>query len=185
MTRIAGGKAFNVETRTVFAIYFWFNRAYRSHPMPHQLEGYKLAEQTRTDYRKWTRAMLALGGVAVFVAFWVILFLMYDYGAEGKSRITFGAEAFNNLTTWLRTPQLGKFQELMAIFIGFGIAFLLQWLECAYPGGRSIPSPSPSPRPGRSTSSGDPSSSPGYSNPSSSATADEAASTDCSHSSSA
>jgi hypothetical protein len=133
MTRIAGGKAFNVETRTVFAIYYWFNRAYRSHPMPHQLEGYKLAEQTRTDYRKWTAAMLSMGAVAVFVAFWVILHLMYDFGAEGKSRITFGAEAYNNLTTWLKTPQVAKFEELMAVAVGFGIAFLLQWLRVRLP----------------------------------------------------
>jgi hypothetical protein len=133
MTRIAGGKSFSVETRTVFAIYFWFNRAYRSHPMPHQLEGYKLAEQTRTDYRKWTAAMLGLGAVAVFVAFWVILALMYDYGAEGKSVGSFGAEAFNNLTTWLKTPQVAKFEELMAAVVGFGVAFLLQWLRVRLP----------------------------------------------------
>jgi len=133
MTRIAGGKAFNVETRTVFAIYFWFNRAYRSHPMPHQLEGYKLAEQTKSDYRKWTAAMLGLGAFAVFVAFIVILHLMYDYGAEGKSRVTFGAEAYNNLTTWLKTPQVFKFEELMATIVGFGIAFLLQWLRVRLP----------------------------------------------------
>ena len=41
--------------------------------------------------------MLAWAHAVVFVAFWVILHLMYDYGAEGKSRqMTSGAEAFNN-----------------------------------------------------------------------------------------
>jgi hypothetical protein len=133
MTRVAGSKAFDAQNLTVFALFFWFNRAYRSHPMPHMLEGYKLAEQTRSEYRKWTAAMLLLGMFAVFVAFWVILHLMYDYGAQGKSRMTFGAEAYNQLNTWLKTPEVGKFQELMALWVGFGSAFGLQWLRVRIP----------------------------------------------------
>jgi hypothetical protein len=133
MTRVVGSNAFDVDTRTVFALFFWFNRAYRSHPMPHQLEAFKLAEQTHTDYRKWSRALLFLGGAAVFIAFWAILHLMYSYGAESKSRITFGAEAYNTLTGWIKSPQPGKFQEFMAIWVGFGIAFLLQMLRMRFP----------------------------------------------------
>jgi len=133
MTRVAGTRAFNADTLTVFSIFFWFNRAYRSHPMPHQLEAYKLAEQSRTEYRKWTAAMIVLGSISVFVAFWVILHLMYSYGAEGKSRMTFGAESYDQLTTWLKTPQVGKFPEGMAIIVGFGVAFLLQWLRVRLP----------------------------------------------------
>ena len=133
MTRVVGSNAFNVDTRTVFALFFWFNRAYRSHPMPHQLESFKLAEQTNADYRKWSRALLFLGSAAIFIAFWAILHLMYSYGAESKSRITFGAEAYNTLTTWIKSPQPGKFPEFMAIVIGFGIAFLLQGLRMRFP----------------------------------------------------
>jgi hypothetical protein len=133
MTRVVGSNAFNVDTRTVFALFFWFNRAYRSHPMPHQLESFKLAEQSHADYRKWSRALLFLGGAAVFIAFWAILHLMYSYGAESKSRMTFGAEAFNTLTGWIKSPQPGKFPEFMAILIGFGIAFLLQFLRMRFP----------------------------------------------------
>ena len=133
MTRVAGSRAFDANNLSAFAIFFGFNRAYRSHPMPQQLEAYKLAEQTRTEYRKWTGAMLILGAFAVFVAFWVILHLMYDYGAQGKSRASFGGESYDMLTTWLKTPQLGKFQELMAIFVGFGAAFFLQWLRVRFP----------------------------------------------------
>ncbi|HEV2472094.1 MAG TPA: DUF6785 family protein, partial [Chthonomonadales bacterium] len=138
LTRVGGSQSYNADNLTVFAIYFWFNRAYRSHPMPHQLEAYKLAEQTRTDYRKWTSAMLWLGSISVFVAFWTILYLMYHYGAEAKSQLTFGAEAYDNLTTWLKSPTPSfpsgnSFRELMAIFVGFGIAASLQWLRIRFP----------------------------------------------------
>lgn len=133
MTRIAGSKAFDAQNLTVFGLFFWFNRAYRSHPMPHQLEALKLAEQTKTDYRQWRRALLGLGGFAAFVAFWAVLHLMYDYGAEGKSRMTFGAEPFNQMNTWLKTPEVGKFPELIALWVGFGSAFLLQFLRVRLP----------------------------------------------------
>ena len=133
MTRVAGSEAFDSGNLTAFAMLFWFNRAYRSHPMPNQLESFKLAEQSRTDYRRWNVALMGLSIVAVFVAFWTILQLMYSYGAESKSRITFGAEPFNQLNTWLKTPARGKFPEFMAICIGFILAFGLQWLRMRLP----------------------------------------------------
>ena len=133
MTRVAGTRAFDADTLTVFSIFFWFNRAYRSHPMPQQLEGFKLAEQTRTGYKQWSAAMVVFGSLAVFVAFWVILHLMYSYGAEGKSKMTFGAEAYNKLDGWLRTPEVGKPPEFFAITAGFGIAFFLQFLRMKLP----------------------------------------------------
>lgn len=133
MTRLVGSKAFSADNLTVFALFFWFNRAYRSHPMPHQLEAYKLAEQSHSEYRKWNGALLVLGSVAVFVAFFVILHLMYDYGAEGKSHMSFGAEAFDTLNNWLKTPEVGKFPEFLALCIGFGIAFGLQFLRVRFP----------------------------------------------------
>lgn len=133
MTRIAGSRSFDAGNLTTFAIFFWFNRAYRSHPMPQQLEAYKFAEQSRSNYKKWHYALLFLGAFAVFVAFWAILHLMYSYGAEGKSRMTFGAEPFNTLDTWLKSPQVGKFPELIALWVGFGLAFLLQFLRVRFP----------------------------------------------------
>ena len=38
-----GSKAFNKETLVTFALYGFFNRVYRSHPMPHLLEGLKMS----------------------------------------------------------------------------------------------------------------------------------------------
>ena len=99
MTRVAGSRAFSADTLTVFSLFFWFNRAYRSHPMPHQLEAYKLAEQSKTEYRKWTGAMLVLGSTAVFVAFWTILHLHEDtirvacIGADKRTDNRYGEAA--------------------------------------------------------------------------------------------
>ena len=133
LTRVVGSGAFNAGTLTVFAVFYGFNRAYRGHPMPHQLEAYKFAEQTRSDYRRWTVALLCLGSLAVFIGFWTILHLMYAYGVEGKSYAQIDNETFDFLTSQLKSPGRGKYPELMAIFVGAGIAFLLQWLRVRFP----------------------------------------------------
>ena len=133
MTRSIGSESFDASNLTAFAMFYWFNRAYRSHPMPNQLESFKLAEQSRTDLRRWNVALMSLSVVAVFVAFWTILHLMYSYGAESKSRMTFGAESFNTLNTWIKTPSHGKFPEYMALCVGFVLAFTLQWLRMKIP----------------------------------------------------
>ncbi len=133
MTRIAGSRAFSPDTLTAFSLYFWFTRAYRGHPMPIQLEGYKMAEQTRTSYKRWNIAMLCMGSIAVFIGFWVILQLMYHYGAEAKSTMTFGAESYNQLQSWITTPSRGSFGQLMAVFVGLGFAAFLQYMRIRFP----------------------------------------------------
>src|SRR5579871_4386442 len=133
MVRVAGSRAFNADTLTVFAVFYGFNRAYRGHPMPHQLEGYKLAEQTSGDYRRWNAAFLALGCIAIFIGFWTILALMYRYGVHGKSYAQIDSESFDFLTSQLQSPQRGKFGELLAIGVGAGVAFGLQWLRLKLP----------------------------------------------------
>jgi hypothetical protein len=117
---------------TAFSLFFWFNRAYHPHPMPHQLEAFKLAEQSRSDYRKWFWAMTLFSLVAAFVAFWAILHLMYVYGARAKSAATFGPEAYDRLDTWLKAPRFGSFPATMAIVVGFSTALFLQAMRVRF-----------------------------------------------------
>ena len=37
---------------TMFSLFWFITRAYRSHPMPHQLEGFKMAERTKINNKK-------------------------------------------------------------------------------------------------------------------------------------
>jgi hypothetical protein len=132
MQETFGPRSFSGGQLTAFSMFFWFNRAYRSHPMPHQLEAFKMAEQTRSDYRKWFWALAVFGVIAGLAAFWAMLHLMYSYGASAKSRISFGAEAYNNLQGWLNTPKQGSFPAEMAIAIGFLMAMALQAMRVRF-----------------------------------------------------
>lgn len=132
LTETLGTRAFTPAQLVAFSIFFWFNRAYRSHPMPHQLEAFKLAEQSHSDYRKWFWGMALFGILAAFVAFWAMLHLMYEYGARAKSTMTFGPEAYTRLEGWLKTPKFGSFPAGVAAGVGFITALFLQWMRVRF-----------------------------------------------------
>ena len=58
LPRIFGTRILGASNLTMFAYLFFFNRAYRGHPMPHQLEGFKLAERTGINNRRLLIAMV-------------------------------------------------------------------------------------------------------------------------------
>jgi hypothetical protein len=132
LTEVIGQKAFTPAQLTAFSLFFWFNRAYRSHPMPHQLESFKLAEQSHSDYRRWFWALAILGVIAGLVAFWAMLHLMYNYGARAKSRVSFGSEAYTRLEGWLLSPKFGNFPAFIAICVGFLTATFFQSMRVRF-----------------------------------------------------
>src|SRR5439155_3959627 len=97
LAEVVGTRDLGAPALNAFTMYFWFNRAYRGHPMPHQLEGFKLAEQCGGRYRSWFWMMLAAGILGSLAGFWAMLHLHYVYGATAKARGTFGNEAFARL----------------------------------------------------------------------------------------
>jgi len=107
---------------------YWFNRAYRSHPMPHQLEGFKIAERTRLSYAQLGIAMMFAAFWGALCSFWAMLHLMYQNGAAtgrvaGPVIWAFGPEPYNRLQSWLQTPRPPDINATGAI--GAGILFAL------------------------------------------------------------
>ncbi len=107
----------------VFSMFFWFNRAYRCHPMPFQLEALKMADQTgpKREMRKWVGALLLAGAVGMIAAFWAILHLTYIHGNP-----RFGSEAWNRYATWGTTPKPPNNAVAGAMGVGFVFAGFLQ-----------------------------------------------------------
>ena len=52
LTTVAGMGPFGHSNLTVFSLFSWFNGSNRSHPMPHQLDGFKLAQRTGISYSR-------------------------------------------------------------------------------------------------------------------------------------
>jgi hypothetical protein len=132
LAEVAGTRSFTPQTLAGFSLFFWFNRAYRGHPMPHQLEAFKLAEVTRSSQRRWFGALLLAAALGALVGFWSMLHLYYEYGATAKAH-TFGSEAYERLDGWITSPRPPSTPSAVAVLVGFGIALFLQAMRTRFP----------------------------------------------------
>jgi hypothetical protein len=132
LSEVGGTRNFSAPTLTAFSLFFWFNRAYRGHPMPHQLEAFKLADVTRTSQRRWFGALMLAAALGSLAGFWAMLHLNYQYGATAKAQ-TFGPEAYERLDGWLLSPRQASLPALLAAGVGFGIALALQGMRTRFP----------------------------------------------------
>ena len=110
--------------------FFWFNRAYRCHPMPIGIEGMKMAQVTKSSQQKFFWAVIIATVVGALGAFWADLHLGYSLGFSSKFHFQdgFAGEAFRNLDTWWkRTPETAgpNWGMNAAMLGGFGFCMLL------------------------------------------------------------
>ncbi|MCS6777446.1 MAG: DUF6785 family protein [Chloroherpetonaceae bacterium] len=120
----------------MFSLFYGFNRAYRSHPMPVQLEGFKIAERVGGNYRWLFWAMLLAIAWGALSAFWADLHQTYQVGAAEKVappnvQLIFGSEPWNRMATWVRSPNtpMQRNNITIAITTGFFLTLLLNSLR--------------------------------------------------------
>jgi hypothetical protein len=135
LTRSLGTPAFSSRDLTVLSFFYWFNRAYRSHPMPFGIEGLKAARDTGGSQKVmfWATMLAALiGTVAVF---WAYLHLAYTLGAQARMRggAGFAGEAYNRLNGWLQSPTPPNALANGAMGVGFAFCSLLMLARIKFP----------------------------------------------------
>ena len=131
---VLGGENIGRRDLSMFALFWWFNRAYRSHPMPHEIEGLYLARRTRANARAFMWCVMAAVPVAAVSTFWAYTHLAYKLGVAGKfwSGYGYGGEAFGQLETWLTTPEGPNFKAAGAIGFGFAVAAFLMLMRSQF-----------------------------------------------------
>src|SRR5439155_5775836 len=121
-----GTTALGKENLTAMGANHWFNRGYRCHPMPNQLESFKMAEGGRIDLRRLYVLTLVASGVAIFVTYWANVDVTFAAGASAKAGRFIrwvGAESYVRLEDWLTTP-VGVTSRNLAWMVG-ALAFPL------------------------------------------------------------
>ena len=132
---LLGPRTLGTSSQSVFSMFFWFNRAYRSHQMPFQLEGFKMAERTHTSYRGLFVAIAIATVFGTFIAFYVILALLYKFGAGSATLgppnvpMIFGSEPWNRMESWVKSPASPDSYTAIAIVVGFAVTILLNSLR--------------------------------------------------------
>ncbi|MEN3000583.1 MAG: DUF6785 family protein [Armatimonadota bacterium] len=130
-TRLTGAQGYTARELGMLNFFYWFNRAYRSHPMPFALEGLKLAQRVGASFSHYWLWMLWAGLWGALLAFWSYLHNAYRYGtgAEFFQGQLFGTEAYNRLSNWLALPQEAHRGAQVATALGFGVAWGMMWLR--------------------------------------------------------
>jgi len=107
----------------LFSFFWSINRAHRSHPMPHQIESMKLAEQTHTSQRGLSVALVIATVLGIFLGWAFLLDMCHRYGGgriAGK-----GFEAFNRLDGWLRGSGETNWYAVGSTLLGFAFTTFL------------------------------------------------------------
>jgi hypothetical protein len=125
---VVGPGNLSKQTLAFFSVSWGFNRAYRTHPMPHQLEGLKLAQVTGLRMRPFMWIMLAASVWGCLCAFWSLLHIYYDVGAatakvHAVAQI-FGREPWQRMQRWSTIPAPAR-DPGQTWFILVGLAFSL------------------------------------------------------------
>ncbi len=133
---VFGTSVFSPRALTALTFYRWFNRAYRSHPMPHQLEGLKLCERTGMSQRRMAAAIMIAVLVGTLSHFWAYLHIAHNLGVRGKmtgwGTYGYGREAFTRLQTWLEVGQQPDYNVSGAIVVGLLTALGLMTLRARF-----------------------------------------------------
>ncbi|RKY02591.1 hypothetical protein DRP77_07630 [Candidatus Poribacteria bacterium] len=119
---IAGTRRLRPADLTIASLFWYFNRAYRSHPMPCVLEGVKLGERTGVSAVRAAAYAIFAGVFGTLSGFWAHLHAAYRHGGWGKLWPAY--EAFNRLSYWLTTPFGGDIHHISAYAAG-ALAVLL------------------------------------------------------------
>jgi hypothetical protein len=107
MVATIGTQALGVTNLTAIACMHWLNRGYRCHPMPNQLESFKMAQGGRINLDRLIWLTLALSLAAILLTYWANLDVTFRAGAEAKAvgfKRWVGAESFDRLNNWLANP---------------------------------------------------------------------------------
>jgi len=128
-----GSAKIDPRSSTIFAIYRWFNFDWASHPMPHQLEGFKFADHTNTKQTKLPLAIMTATVVGTLSFFWLWLYLTYKEGAQSfrfNQRTNFyGGVPFQQLQQRLYQRLPPDYLGLTFIGLGFCFATFLAFMR--------------------------------------------------------
>ena len=129
LVSLLGTRRIGAQSLTWFSLFLWFNRDNRNHPMPHQLEAFKLAERGNLDVKRLSRWMLALIVIAMPLCILMLLDTFFKLGVDSGKVIRqirgHGRHAYGFLQSWLTSPRDANTAHIIAMTIGFVFTLLL------------------------------------------------------------
>jgi len=135
MHRFFGMKTLGNFNLAALSLTWFFNRAYRGHPIAPSLEGYKIAQQTRMSARRMLIAMLIALVLGIFGGFWSMLHVGYKYGMEASvvgPGWWFGYEPYRDLHSYITNPEPANLPATVATGTGVVTALVLALMRMRF-----------------------------------------------------
>jgi len=128
LTACLGTRGMSPQALSALTWFYWFNRAYRSIAMPHQLEAFKIGERRDVPLRGIAVALGVATVIGLVSGCWALYALPYRLGAETNMASHFpgfGWEAYNRLSSWIQTPRDTDVPAVVAIVLGLAATLAL------------------------------------------------------------
>lgn len=125
-------KGLGVQNLTVLQSFYWFNRGYRCHPMPNQLEALRMGQVYRISPAQMGILLLSVSVISFAVVCWANLHVTYAYGGDAKAlgfKDWVGEESFGRLNSWLTEDPYRNPSRWYYFFGGGVVAALLRSLR--------------------------------------------------------
>ena len=127
MVSLLGTRRVAAGNLTALSLLNWLSgstyAAFRTHPMPHQLEAFKIADRARISNRTMLIVLVIACVVGIESSLWLYPYVIYKEGVAGASEqiLAGGAETYTFLASWLTSPQPSNWMNIGVI----GAAFVL------------------------------------------------------------
>ncbi|MCS7225043.1 MAG: hypothetical protein NZ959_10900 [Armatimonadetes bacterium] len=125
----AGSRSFHPRQLTVLALYFWFNRLNRNHPLPVIAEGWKVCQLTSLSFSRSAGMMVLMAVLSIAGCFAIYPVLFYREGAATRigEVVWVGADTYNRLASWISGLTPPDIWARFFVAIGGGVALFLFW----------------------------------------------------------
>ena len=114
--------------------YFWFfsGRGYREHIMPHQLEGFKLAERARMSNKKLVLAMALAIVFGTLASFWSLVSELYRLGGETGPSVGHIRGQFDWVASQIAYPRGTNVPAILGMLAGLIVTFFLMAMRMRF-----------------------------------------------------
>ncbi|MFC1713528.1 DUF6785 family protein [Candidatus Poribacteria bacterium] len=135
LVRFVGTRSLGQRSLTVMSFISWFNFSQSCHPMPGQLEAFKMGENRGLRGKGLFYILTIATVVSIIACFWFILDLLYKSGANsevlGLPQFV-GDHNFRPLETWLNNPVKPDAVGMTFTGIGFFTVVFLMFMRTRF-----------------------------------------------------
>ncbi|MCY4568804.1 MAG: hypothetical protein OXD49_10905 [Candidatus Poribacteria bacterium] len=135
MVAAVGTRRLGPNNLSMFSFFWFFTRTFDSHPMPHQLEGFKLASTAGIRSRFMLFAILIALFVGILSQFWALISIPYRLGAlheMSRVPVIYGSEPWTQLQKWLTNPLAPDYWAVGFTGIGLLLALFLMLMRMKF-----------------------------------------------------